>query len=547
MTSLIFFLSFFLLQYHSFVIGFQYRQVFGKQLVSKSLNRYNIPFNRIVSNLKSQDSDVVASVSSTKSSPSFISPEIFAILTVYFIQGALGISSLATSFFLKDQLHLDPAASAALLGITTIPWIIKPIYGLISDGIPLFGSRRRSYLLVSGIIGFLSWLLLGTLVTSPNEAITALFFGSMSIAFSDVVADSIVVEKTNEQQQINNNNIIPVTTIEAKEDSPTPPNTAAITIAGDLQSICWMSSSIGSICSAYYSGALLLSTTPQQIFLYTALCPLFISLVSFFINERTITIATPTTTSVEEASNNNTFQQEIQIKIKQVLQSLFTPSIYLPLLFIVLWQATPTPSSAMFYYYTNILHFSPEILGRVRLVSAIASLLGIVLYRQYLKNISIKKVFLWTALISVPLSLTPLLLISHINQQYHIPDDIFLLTDSAVLTVLGQISFMPILALAASLCPPGIEGTLFASIMSIFNAAGTISSELGAWLTQLLQITDQQFDQLPILIVICSLSSLLPLPWMNKLLSGTTASTSTTSSIDVVQIDDIQSENNTNR
>jgi hypothetical protein len=164
-----------------------------------------------------------------------------------------------------------------------------------------------------------------------------------------------------------------------------------------------------------------------------------------------------------------------------------------------------------------------------------------------LKNISIKKVFLWTALISVPLSLTPLLLISHINQQYHIPDDIFLLTDSAVLTVLGQISFMPILALAASLCPPGIEGTLFASIMSIFNAAGTISGELGAWLTQLLQITDQQFDQLPILIVICSLSSLLPLPWMNKLLSGTTASTSTTSSIDVVQIDDIQSENNTNR
>lgn len=35
--------------------------------------------------------------------------DIIAILVVYFVQGALGLARLATTFFLKDELHLAPA------------------------------------------------------------------------------------------------------------------------------------------------------------------------------------------------------------------------------------------------------------------------------------------------------------------------------------------------------------------------------------------------------------------------------------------------------
>ena len=52
----------------------------------------------------------------------------------------------------------------------------------------------------------------------------------------------------------------------------------------------------------------------------------------------------------------------------------------------------------------------------------------------------------------------------------------FALTDTVVLTVLGQVAFMPTLVLASSLCPPGVEGTLFATLMSIYNASGTVST-----------------------------------------------------------------------
>ena len=49
-----------------------------------------------------------------------------------------------------------------MTGLFTLPWTIKPIYGFISDGVPLFGYRRRSYLTLCGVIGTISYMALGT-------------------------------------------------------------------------------------------------------------------------------------------------------------------------------------------------------------------------------------------------------------------------------------------------------------------------------------------------------------------------------------------------
>ena len=40
-----------------------------------------------------------------------------------------------------------------------------------------------------------------------------------------------------------------------------------------------------------------------------------------------------------------------------------------------------------------------------------------------------------------------------LNQRLGLSNELFVLGDSLVLTVLGQVSFMPILVLAARLCP----------------------------------------------------------------------------------------------
>ena len=80
-----------------------------------------------------------------------------------------------------------------------------------------------------------------------------------------------------------------------------------------------------------------------------------------------------------------------------------------------------------------------------------------------------------------------------------------------ILSILGEIAFLPTLVLAARLCPPGVEAVLFATLMSINNGAGAIGTEIGALLTKVLGVTETNFDNLALLTIICNLSSLYPL------------------------------------
>ena len=80
-----------------------------------------------------------------------------------------------------------------------------------------------------------------------------------------------------------------------------------------------------------------------------------------------------------------------------------------------------------------------------------------------------------------------------------------------MLTVLGEVSFLPVLVLAAKTCPEGVAATLFAALMSVFNAGGAASAALGAALTAALGVTEENFDGLFALVLICNLSSLVPL------------------------------------
>ena len=56
--------------------------------------------------------------------------------------------------------------------------------------------------------------------------------------------------------------------------------------------------------------------------------------------------------------------------------------------------------------------------------------------------------------------------------------------------------FMPFLILSGQLCPPGIEGTLFALFMSINNFEATMGSFMGAGLASVLNISSGSFDNL---------------------------------------------------
>ena len=42
---------------------------------------------------------------------------------------------------------------ALLTSVAAFPWVVKPLYGFLSDTVPIFGYRRRSYLVICGVLG----------------------------------------------------------------------------------------------------------------------------------------------------------------------------------------------------------------------------------------------------------------------------------------------------------------------------------------------------------------------------------------------------------
>ncbi|KHG39870.1 MAG: folate/biopterin family MFS transporter [Aphanizomenon flos-aquae KM1D3_PB] len=399
------------------------------------------------------------------------SAELIAILTIYFVQGILTLSRLAVSFFLKDELLLGPVQMSTIMGICTIPWMIKPLYGFISDSLPIFGYHRKPYIVMSGFLGCAAWGCLGTIAHTSTTATIMIVLSSVSVAISDVIVDSIVVERARNES-------------EAK--------------IGSLQSLCWGSSAIGALCTAYLSGLLLEYFTTRIVFLITALFPLIISSVAWLIPEKPI--------NKDHKKSNNTKDQLLKIR-----QAITQKTIWLPTLFIFIWHATPKTESAFFYFTTNELHFQPEFLGRIRLVTSFASLIGVWAFQRYFKHIPFRTMITAGIFLSTALGMTNLLLVTHTNRMLGIDDHWFSLGDSLIITVIGQIVFMPILVLSTKLCPPGIEATFFALIMSVFNVAGTVSYALGSIMMKWLGITEYQFDSLWLLIILTSCTSLIPI------------------------------------
>lgn len=78
--------------------------------------------------------------------------------------------------------------------IIHLPWSFKIVYGLISDNVPICGTRRKSWLIIMGFIQFLT--LMSLFIFEPDDALVValvLALTSLSEAFTNVVSDAIMV------------------------------------------------------------------------------------------------------------------------------------------------------------------------------------------------------------------------------------------------------------------------------------------------------------------------------------------------------------------
>ena len=74
------------------------------------------------------------------------------LLMVYFAYGALGLIDVTRDMWVKESLTLSPAELAGISVWLSLPWTVKMVFGELVDCVPIFGSQRRSYILIGAAL-----------------------------------------------------------------------------------------------------------------------------------------------------------------------------------------------------------------------------------------------------------------------------------------------------------------------------------------------------------------------------------------------------------
>src|SRR5215831_431998 len=70
------------------------------------------------------------------------------LVMVFFAYGALGLTDVTRDIWIKEKLTMSPAELAGIGVWLSLPWTVKMVFGELVDSVPIFGSQRKSYVLI---------------------------------------------------------------------------------------------------------------------------------------------------------------------------------------------------------------------------------------------------------------------------------------------------------------------------------------------------------------------------------------------------------------
>ena len=108
-------------------------------------------------------------------------------------QAKVGVIWQPLTHYLKESQGWSALQIATSLAVLDVPWVIKPLYGMVSDFLPLFGYRRRSYLLLANVCAIAAFLWT-TQVMAPPSIVFALLLTAIAMAASSTVCGALLVE-----------------------------------------------------------------------------------------------------------------------------------------------------------------------------------------------------------------------------------------------------------------------------------------------------------------------------------------------------------------
>jgi len=352
---------------------------------------------------------------------------LFAI--VYFAQGMYDLPTQTLTLVLKERFGMAAGQTATFFLITTIPWYVKPVYGLISDFVPLFGRRRKSYLVLTSGLAALSGSMLAFVADHTYSALV-LFVTLMGLglAFTDVLVDALMVE-----------------------------NGRPLGLTGAFQSVQWGAIYAASILVGLIGGQLAASRNLHATFALASCFPVVSFVMALF------AIHEPRLRADREAA---------RATWRSIREAVRERDVWVVAGFILFWTFSPSFGPAFLYYQTDVLKFSQEFIGLLLSLASIGAIAGAFVYAPLSRRVPLRVLITWSIGVAVVATLCYLLYRDWIGAV--IIDTTF--------GAVGMITQLAFLDLAAKACPRRAEGTFFALLMSIYNLGAKGSQITGGYL-----------------------------------------------------------------
>jgi MFS family permease len=343
---------------------------------------------------------------------------------VYFTQGVEGIPSMAFFFYLKEKLHLDAATIMYYGSLTTLAWLIKPIWGYLCDNY----FTKKTWILISLLGSLAISIILGlSPFVSMLGLIALLMFANWNSAMRDVAVDGVMC-------------------VEGKEANE----------CGRIQTIQWASITIASTIVGLVGGYIADHFNYQ--FGYLCLIPIYLLIAGIVIRYRTT------------ASQNRTSVSLLRTICSY--KELFTNKRFLfACLFIFLYNFNPSFGTPLMFIERDVFKWTGTFMGTLGAITSIISVIGSILYFKFGKKIDVKKCLVWSVFIGALTTLCYL---------YFTP--VSAIVYGIIFSIIGMFIFLNIMTFMAESTISGKEATSFALLCSVNNLAGTASSIAGAWL-----------------------------------------------------------------
>lgn len=462
-----------------------------------------------------------------------------------------------------------PAPQAQVFnGVVQLPWAMKPIVGLLSDILPIFGYNKAPYMVITSVLGIAALCCLGassTLGLPITVAVLCLFFRTMQTTTCDLLTEA----KYSEQIKLH-----PV-------HGP------------DLLAFVWFGMQFWDLIAVAASGVAIWFLGWRLMLGICAIpaAALLLPLLSGYMQECRVT-------AEEKAATRRRFyeQQEmcwlclmmfastVLLAVTGIVVNnrLANALIALAVAVVVLtcFSVTLSPviakfnafafiqsacmistSAAAFRFFTDTPeqypatatspggpHFSAFFYNSVvGTVGSACSLIGIWTYKRYMSTWKYRSLLVFTNLVYSVLSALDLLVYSRKNIQYGIPDTVFVLSSAAMESVIGQWMWMPQVVVLSYMCPKGMEATMFALLAGCHNLGGTIAANVGALVLEQLNVhpsgavaETETFDNLWVaamigmslpLFCICTLYWLIPDAYQTERFTNDTDDSATSGSL----------------